>query len=165
MSTLNGYSYRTAEVMTKWISGYYLYKQIGAACPWTTKTLRLAKNTVGPEGVGFDELVDSPTESSGYAYYEFPGSTAFTDTVEGPPNHNPYIVNAADVAFPMALLPWDTAMFIGLFGQGGVATPTDPYQFILGFELIPSVTVGAYQQLVFLVGNFKIALQTPYYVA
>lgn len=165
MSTLNGYSYRTAEVITKWISGYYLYNQIGATCPWITKTLRLAKNTVGPEGVGFDELVDSPTESSGYEYYEFPDSTPFIDAAEGSPNYNPYIVNKADIAFSMALLAWDPAMFIGMFGQGGVATPTDPYQFILGFGLVPSVTVGAYQQLVFLAGNFKIALRTPYYVA
>lgn len=162
MSTLNGYSYRTLEVITKWCSGYYLYNQIGEVCPWTTKTLRLAKNTPGPEGVGFEELVDSPTESPGYEYYEFPDSTPFVDEAEVTLDKNPYIANKADVIFVMALLGWDTAKFIGMFGQGGVPTPTNSYQFIFGFELTPWVTIQAYQQLIFLAGNLKIELKTPY---
>ena len=164
MSTLNGYSYRTAEAITKWISGYYIYYDIGTTCPWTTETLRLATNTPGPEGIGFQELVDGPTESPGYEYYEFPDSTPFIDLEEGPPSYNPYIANKDEIVFVMALLGWETAQFIGMFGQGGVTTPTDPDHFIFGFELTPHVTIAAYQQLVFLEQNLKIALQTPYYL-
>lgn len=163
MVALNGYSSATTEVIAKWAGGIYRY-QTNEQCPWTSKTVRLAVNTPNYTGVGFDELFDSAAFSPGYGLYEFTTPTPFQDIAYGIPNYDPYITTTQDVAFPVAGVGWQTIKYVGVFGENNVTLTGDPAQYIFGFEMIPFLALLEYQQLVYLAGNIKVALQTKYHV-
>lgn len=171
MAALNGYADETNIVLSKCMSGFYGYTPV--SCPWDTKTFRLSSTVCNTTGNGFLELIDAT--SPGYAFVEFTlggDQGPFSAAAEGASNYNPYMYNKSDVVFPQATLTWQGIRQLGVFGTDVLALD-DPFLtpelLVLGFELDDGASgpliILANQQLAFLVGNIKILIQTPYYVA